>query len=310
MAGLQKFNGLVFPSISDVLDHDLNVSAVDAPFREEKDFIPGSLRFCKDFWMNEILVDHPDKQMLLSWLDGVKIECFLNEYTRDVYKGRSVLGRYPPGVRLPNYVPDEFVDWVTGTINDYVQMGMVHKWASVKGQDEPDLPVLILPLGVEPAKPRLIYDARYLNLFFRHLPFKMDTVGKVPQIAWQNMFLFSLDHKAGYLHVPIHKESWKYLGFEWNGEIYVYSCLPFGTSFSPYVYHTLHEAIASYLRGLGIPNVVYIDDSLAGTQLKFRDANEVVQYQSANRALYVAAYVYFLCGFFIGIKKSEVNPSF
>ena len=97
MAGLQKFNGLVFPSISDVLDHDLNVSAVDAPFREEKDFIPGSLRFCKDFWENEILVDHPDKQMLLGWLDGVKIEDFLNEYTRDVYKGRSVQGRYPQG---------------------------------------------------------------------------------------------------------------------------------------------------------------------------------------------------------------------
>ena len=221
---LQPFEGEEFPSIQNVLQNDLRVSAIDAPFRDENDFLPGSLRFYKGFWEEEILAGHPQKSLLLDWLDGVRVESFLNDYTSDSYKGVPVKGRFPPPVKLPNYVPSEFEDWVSSTISEYVSMGMVQKWSSVRLQEEPEVPILILPLGVEPNKPRLIYDARYLNLFLKHLPFKMDTVGKVPQMSWENMFFFSLDHKAGYLHVPIHRESWKFLGFEWKGEVYSSQC--------------------------------------------------------------------------------------
>ena len=124
------------------------------------------------------------------------------------------------------------------------------------------------------------------------------------------MFLFSIDHKAGYLHVPIHKDSWKYLGVFWEGEYYVYTCLPFGTSYSPFVYHTLTDAVARYIRGLGIPMSAYIDDSLGGTEVACRDGSEKCQFASACRAVFVICMVYFYCGYFIGLKKSELYPRY
>ena len=44
--------------------------------REEKGFMVGSIGLCENFWEREILSDHPDKQLLLSWLQGVRIELF------------------------------------------------------------------------------------------------------------------------------------------------------------------------------------------------------------------------------------------
>ena len=117
-------------------------------------------------------------------------------------------------------------------------------------------------------------------------------------------------HKAGYLHVPFHKDSWKYLGVFWEGEYYVYTCLPFGTSFSPFVYHTLTEAVARYIRGLGIPMMAYIDDSLGGTEVACKGKSEECQFASACRAVFVVCMVYFLCGYFVGLKKSELFPRY
>ena len=62
--GLQSYNGTKFPSISEVLMNDLRVSAVDAPFREEKDFLPGSLRFCRSFWEDVITKNSLNKRFV------------------------------------------------------------------------------------------------------------------------------------------------------------------------------------------------------------------------------------------------------
>ena len=64
-------------------------------------------------------------------------------------------------------------------------------------------PHMVLPLRVEPKKPRLIYYARWLNLISRHLPFTMDGVGKVVQCAWIGAYQVTIDHKAGYHHVAL-----------------------------------------------------------------------------------------------------------
>ena len=55
---------------------------------------------------------------------------------------------------------------------------------------------------------------------------------------------FKIDHKNGYQHVPLHRESWKFFGVFWRGEYYVFTVLPFGWKNSPVVYHSLTEAIA------------------------------------------------------------------
>ena len=37
----------------------------------------------------------------------------------------------------------------------------------------------------------------------------MDNAAKVAEVSWANAYLFKLDHKNGYLHVPIHRDSQK-----------------------------------------------------------------------------------------------------
>ena len=50
------------------------------------------------------------KDECLQWLQGVKIEHFLNDYTDTTYKGKRVEGKYPPKIQLKNHVPEEFND--------------------------------------------------------------------------------------------------------------------------------------------------------------------------------------------------------
>ena len=77
---------------------------------------------------------------------------------------------------------------------------------------------VILPLTIEPKKPRLIHDAQYLNLFLKDVPFSMDSVGKIPQAGWLGMFMFLVDHKSGY-HYMCRASSLCARGsiLEWNG---------------------------------------------------------------------------------------------
>ena len=73
--------------------------------------------------------------------------------------------------------------------------------------------VVVCPLSVEPDKPRAIWDGSYLNEYIRDIPFTMDGVNKVAEIAWKDAYMFKLDHKNGYFHVPIAVESRKFLEY-------------------------------------------------------------------------------------------------
>ena len=91
------------------------------------------------------------------------------------------------------------------------------------------------------------------------------------------MYIFKIDHKSGYLHVPFHRESWKYLGVEWENEILVFTCLAFGGSICPVIYHSLSDATTKYFRKLDIPDLTYIDDTLGGTPIFNKGKSPEVQ---------------------------------
>ena len=273
----------------------------------EKEFMVGSLNLCGEFWEKEILADHPDKHKLSSWLQGVKIESFFKPFTREVYKGKNIKAKLPPPICLSNYVPQDFFPWVNETINEYKRIKMLVPWSQVRRQGESMLPDLILPLGVEPNKPRLLWDARYLNLFLKHCPFTLDGVDKISTIGWENMYLFKIDHKSGYLHVPFHRESWKYLGVEWNNEILVFTALAFGGSNCPVIYHSLTDATTRYIRKLNIPGLDYIDDMLFGTPTYDKNKSPQEQLVSARRACYVTTLILFCAGYFLN-KKCIFEP--
>ena len=84
------------------------------------------------------------------------------------FKGRSYDAPRPPSIRLSNSkICEGFRDFISETLLDWVAAGVVDVWGRV-GEVTP--PHLVLPLTVEPSKPRLCHDERYLNLWIRDPP--------------------------------------------------------------------------------------------------------------------------------------------
>lgn len=136
----------------------------------------------------------------------------------------------------------------------------------------------------------------------------MDTVARVASIASAGCYMTSLDDASAFHHILLRPSSWPLFGIAYKGVDYVWCVLPFGFSLSPWVYHTLGEAKASFQRSKGVPNLAYLDDTwrcnfLATHGLPARD-----QWLAAAEATYVAMLVSFLCGQFLSLKKCEIRP--
>ena len=181
-------------------------------------------------------------------------------------------------------------------------------WNDVRFDSEPEIPTVVCPLGVEPKKPRALWDGRYVNEFCRDIPFHMDNAAKVAEMAWLHAYFFKLDHKNGYLHVPLDRSCWKFFGVYWKGVYFVITVLPFGWKSSPLIYHTITEALAMYLRSLGIPMLCWIDDMFGSTEQFFKGASDEDQFQSSMRSMVVTTIVLFKAGYFLGISKCCLIP--
>jgi len=291
-----------------ILKEKKNLSVDDAVFRPESSFKPANLLNCLPFWENEILKDHPHKQKIVGWLKGVRIEEFLNSFTTSIFQGEELNSYYPKEKHFENYVPQEFFGFMNEQVQDWVNLGVLKKWDDVKSPSDANAPLIVSPLGIEPNKPRAIWDGRYVNEFCGDFPFHMDNAAKIAEIAWPNAYFFKLDHKNGYLHIPIHEQSWKYFGIRWNNVYYVVTVLPFGWKISPLIYHTVTEAVAMYIRSLGIPMLCWIDDMLGMTEQSLKQEDDEIQFQSALRSMVVVTQILFQAGYFLGISKCNLIP--
>ena len=215
---------------------------------------------------------------------------------------------YPASQHFDNYVPEEFQQFMDENVQEWINLGVLEKWNDVKSPTDPDTPLVVSPLGVEPKKPRGLWDGRYVNEFCRDIPFTMDSAAKVAEVAWVNSYLFKLDHKNGYFHVPIKQSSRKYFGVFWRGVYYVLTVLPFGWKSSPLVYHSITEAVNMYIRSLGIPSLGWIDDMLGMTEQLHKNSSDDVQFASAMRAMVVTTIILFKAGYFMGVPKCCLIP--
>ena len=273
-------------------------------------FVPGLPRRHLEFWDTVILKDHPSRDVLLPYLrDGVSLHNLLLPSHRGPSAEHPFQVDRFPGLALPNRIPPEFDDFVRAEIGTLVGRGCVARWDDVRGATGPARPRLIMPLSVEPSKPRLIYDARSLNQHVADFPFSMDTVGRVAQIAAEMCFMTSIDDASAFHHIGIHAASWPLLGFSYDGVDYVWRVLPFGFKSSPWVYHTLGDAKAEFLRSKEIPALAYLDDSFLTNHVFTQGMSPRVQWLAACEATYVAMLVSFFCGCFLSIKKCDIKPS-
>ena len=192
--------------------------------------------------------------------------------------------------------------------------GAVRVWGKL-GVDSP--PHLVLPLTVEPAKPRLCLDARFFNLWMRDMPFSLDKLVDVPRYVFKGSYMTNCDDKSGFDHVLLSACSQTYVGFEWKGYWFVCVTLPFGWKISPYIYHTIGLAASGFLRAQGVPCSLYIDDRLNGELLTSSGPwsvlracrQEQFRRDAAAAAIFCVLSVLVYFGYTIGISKSVFIPT-
>ena len=160
-------------------------------------------------------------------------------------------------------------------------------------------PHLVLPITIEPSKPRLCHDERFLNLWIRDLPFKLDHLADLPRYVLPGHFQTTFDNKSGYQHVRLHPSSETYFGLEWDYFFFVFRTLPFGWKASAYIYHNLGLVVSHAARSLGVPLSQYIDDRHVG-QLFASPMRSVVlpSAQRAEAAAFILCYILIEAGYF------------
>ena len=148
--------------------------------------------------------------------------------------------------------------FIQQTLLDRLKTGAVSLLGKV-GEVHPP-PHLVLPLTVEPTKPRLCHDARFLNLWMQDKPFKLDRVSDLPRYVSRDSYQSVLDDKSGYDHILLADDSRTFFGIQWGGWYFTYNTLPFGWKISPYVYHSTCLVATNFFRSLNVPCLLYIDD--------------------------------------------------
>ena len=209
-----------------------------------------------------LLADYSCAVDLLEILrDGVRVENFFTPFRGD-FKGQFYHAQTPPSIQIKNAaICAQFADFISNTIVQWVASGVLSVWGEV-GVVSP--PHLVLPITIEPSKPRLCHDERFLNLWIRDLPFKLDHQADLPRCVLPGHFQTTFDDKSGYQHVRLHPSSETYFGLEWDNFFFVFRTLPFGRKASAYIYHNLGLVVSHAARSLGVPLSQYIDDRHVG----------------------------------------------
>ena len=146
---------------------------------------------------------------------------------------------------------------------------------------------------------RLILDLSLLNCYIEKQAFKMETVKSVRQAMRLNDWAVSIDLTDAYLHVPIHRQSRKYLRFVHEDQVYHFSALPFGISLSPLIFSKLMDVIAAFLRQRAISVFPYLDDWLIKNLIHNRLITQTKICIQTIQSL----------GFLPNLKKSDLFPA-
>ena len=60
-----------------------------------------------------------------------------------------------------------------------------------------------MPLTVEPSKPRLCHDDRYLNIWTKDVPLTLETLKDAHRLIDKDACMITCDEKSGYDHVRL-----------------------------------------------------------------------------------------------------------
>ena len=224
------------PSIQMVASGKVHASPDLLRFRNPSFFIPGFIRCRLPMW-STILHDSPNRSAFLRYLEiGVDVKEFFVDF-KGSFQGRIYYSPSPPCAYFPNSKSCQaFFEFISETILERVANGSLSVWGKV-GEVSP--PYLVTPITVEPSKPRMCHDERFLNLWIKDLPFSLDLITDLPRYVHKWSYQTTCDDNSGYDHVCLTADSRTYFGLQWNGWYFAFNTLPFGWKASAYLYHSI-----------------------------------------------------------------------
>lgn len=192
--------------------------------------------------------------------------------TSDKWVLETVLGykiifdKFPTQRKYPNKIAfsDEEKSLIDKEVQTMLDEGAILPSNHEKGQFISNIFLVPKPNG----KYRPVINLRQLNEYVHYEKFKQETFPFVLELIQQNDYFASLDLKSAYFSIPIHKESIKYLKFEWRDQLYAFVSLCFGLSSAPFCFTKVLKPLYSFFRQLGIRCAYYIDDSINMHQQK------------------------------------------
>lgn len=176
-----------------------------------------------------------------------------------------------------------------------MEKGAVSKCKPTKGQFISSYFLVDKPNGEK----RFILNLKKFNEHIIPPHFKMEDRKTATSLMLENCFMTCLDLKDAYFLVPVDKSHRKYLRFSFNGELYEFTCLPFGLCTAPFVFTKLTKPVVHKLRSKGLISVIYLDDIL----LVGRSKEECFVNLQETRSLLESL------GFILNLDKCQLKPS-
>lgn len=162
--------------------HAEDVLKDNAPFdvgllllRDPDQFVSGQIHNHLDEWKYILETDiNDDKSCVLDYLEhGVDVNKFFHHFKGN-FKGRNFDSDIPPKVYFQNSAScAKYADFISREYCERISTGCI-KLLGIVGFCKP-LKV-VMPLTIEPSKPRLCHDERFLNLWIKDLPFHLETL--------------------------------------------------------------------------------------------------------------------------------------
>ena len=128
-------------------------------------------------------------------------------------------------------------------------LSLLKKKAIVQVNDFPSL--CLSPIFVVPKRSgglRVILNLKQINLFIPPQHFRMEILPAVLPKLTADDWAVTIDLKDAYLHVPMHPESHRLLGFQYLNQTFLYQVLPFGLKDSPWVFTRIVASLSSLIK--------------------------------------------------------------
>ena len=182
--------------VDDVISGQARADVSMLTFRDHDSFVPGNLYNHFPAWERIANIAPFDlTPKILLWIKNcVDVQDFFQPF-KGQYRGENFDSTLPPH-RIFSNAPSckPFAQFISDTIIDRLRTGAISLWGRVR---EVPPPLLVMPLTVEPSKPRLCNDNRFLNLWIRDMPFQLDSLLGLPRYVFPSSFQSVCDDKSG-----------------------------------------------------------------------------------------------------------------